>query len=333
MTLTQHTIACLIAIATVTSAAHAVSSAEFYTSEAHQYGRFEARIRFAAGDGVVSSFFLWKNGSEVAGTFWNELDFEKLGADCHLETNAYFGSPAVVHSQKHVLVGDLCGEFHTYAYEWTPDYIAWQVDGIEIRRESGATAAAYSANATAGMQMRFNIWPGDASFGGNFRPSILPLYQFINWAQYSSYSAGAFTLAWRQDFDAGSAPTGWLTGNWGSPKNLSTHAPGNVNFVDGFAVLALTADNSLGTTGVVPSDTGGTAIVPASGAGGATGAGGSNASVGGAGAAQPEVTASDGGGCRVAVAQSTRSSAVVTLLGVLAGAVLVRRRRAKGSAL
>jgi len=38
-----------------------VQSAEFYRTQADFYGRFEARIRFAPGEGVVSSFFLWKD--------------------------------------------------------------------------------------------------------------------------------------------------------------------------------------------------------------------------------------------------------------------------------
>ncbi len=115
----------------------------------------------AAGDGVVSSFFLWKDGSEVSGTYWNELDFEKVGADCHVETNAIHGNPAANHSQSHPALVNPCTTYHTYAYEWTPDAIVWLVDGTEIRRETGATATAYAQNATA-MQLRFNVWPGDA---------------------------------------------------------------------------------------------------------------------------------------------------------------------------
>jgi endo-1,3-1,4-beta-glycanase ExoK len=235
----------------------AVSSAELYTSKAYGYGRFEARARFAAGDGVISSFFLWKDGSEKTGTFWNELDFEKVGADCHVETNAIFGDPSASHSTKHALQADLCGVYHTYAYEWTPDTITWLVDGTAIRSETGATAQAYAENASAaGMQFHFNVWPGDATFGGNFDPATLPLHQYIDWVQYSSYESGAFTLAWREDFTAATLPEGWLTGNWASPKNKSTHAPENVNFIDGFAVLSLTADNALGPAGATPGDSG-----------------------------------------------------------------------------
>jgi endo-1,3-1,4-beta-glycanase ExoK len=234
--------------------AGAVASAELYQNQTYTYGRFEARLRFAAGDGVISSFFLWKPGSEITGTFWNELDFEKLGADCHLQTNPLYGAPVVDHSEIEPVDGDLCGEYHTYTFEWTPTYIAYSVDGIEVRRDEGETAAAFAMNATGGMQIHFNIWPGDATFGGNFDPAILPLQQYIGWVQYSSFTDGAFTLAWREEFDGPTLPNGWAVGDWASPKNLSTHQPANVAFTGGFGVLSLTADDATGFTGVPPLD-------------------------------------------------------------------------------
>ena len=88
---------CLLALAMSSAVnAHAVASAELYQNQTYTYGRFEARIRFAAGDGVISSFFLWKPGSEVAGTFWNELDFEKLGADCRLHPLVLEAEPLIL---------------------------------------------------------------------------------------------------------------------------------------------------------------------------------------------------------------------------------------------
>jgi len=318
----------LFVVTTATAGAQAVSSAEFYTSQSYQYGRFEARIQFAPGDGVVSSFFLWKNGSEVSGTFWNELDFEKLGADCHLQTNAIYGNPSANHIQAPVLSTSLCDQFHTYAYEWTPEYVSWLVDGVEIRRETGDTATAFAQNATSGMQFRFNVWPGDASFGGTFDPAILPVYQYVNWAQYSSYSNGTFELKWRQDFSAGSVPSGWLTGNWSSPKNLSTHSPTNVGFVNGYAAVALTADTARGVASAAPNDTTDTS-------GGAGGAGGvsSNPGTGGSAAGGQGTVSNtmadpggDGGcGCRVGAARSKRVPAMV-LAGLLVGAIRCFRR-------
>lgn len=283
-----------VLVAVLTRPALATRSAELYTSAAYGYGRVEARLRFAGGDGVIGSFFLWKDGSEQAGTFWNELDFEKVGADCHLESNPLYGMPAQVHSQRHTLAQDLCAGFHTYTYEWTPDHIAWLVDGVEIRRETGETATAYATNASQGMQIHFNIWPGDASFGGNFKPELLPLHEYVDWVQFSSYTNGTFTSAWREDFNGSTLPAGWLTGNWTSPKNLSTHDAGNVNVQGGYAILSMTADDAVGPAGAMPGDAGGGAGSGGSATTGGTAAGGSG--TGGAAAGGNAAAGSAAGG-------------------------------------
>jgi hypothetical protein len=295
--------------------AAATKSAELLTAESYGYGRVEASVRFAAGDGVVSSVFLWKDGSERAGTFWNELDFEKLGADCRLETNPIYGKPAGNHSQRHALGLDLCAAFHTYAYEWTPEAIVWLVDGVEIRREAGAIAQAFAANASDGMQIHFNLWPGDATFGGNFNPAIVPVHQYVDWVQFSAYRGGAFELVWREDFDAASLPAGWLTGDWPSPKNKSTHAPENVNFIDGYAVLSLTADDALGPAGAMPEGSGGTA------SDGGTSSGGTSGSAAGSSlGARPNVD-----GC--SFGRDREQSPALAPLGALALAFLSYRAR------
>lgn len=284
----------LVVATCLPSVALADASAELYTTEAYRYGRFEARIRYAAGDGVVSSFFLWKVGSEVSGAYWNELDFEKIGADCHVQTNALYGNPGAVHKGSYS-GGDLCTAYHDYRFDWTPDYIAWAVDGQEIRRDTGETATAFAQNATEGMRIHFNVWPGDESFGGNYNPSILPVYQYISWVAYSSYNGGAFELEWREEFDGG-LPSGWALGDWGSPKNRSTHNPDNVGFVDGIGVLALTTDGATGSPSTVPPDgaagTGGTGSGGTSTGGDATGG---DASGGDATGGEPTGGTSSGG--------------------------------------
>jgi hypothetical protein len=301
--------------------AWAVASAELYRTQPYAYGRFEARLRFAPGDGVVSSFFLWKNGSEMAGVYWNELDFEKLGADCHLQTNALHGNPVGGHEQSHALPTDLCGAYHDYAFEWTPTYIAWAIDGQEIRRDTGETAAAFAQNASAGMTFRFNVWPGNASFGGNFDPAILPVHQYISSVRYSAYSNGSFEEQWREEFDGPTLPSGWATGNWASPYNRSIHIARNVNLVDGIAVLSLTPDDATGFTGVPPADTGGT--------GGATAAGGSGggATSSGSSGANAAQTTSDGSdeACSCRVPGSRERGLTIAIAGLLALAIVRRR--------
>ena len=309
---------------TLAADAGAVASAELYQNQTYTYGRFEARVRFAAGDGVISSFFLWKPGSEMAGTFWNELDFEKLGPDCRLQTNPLYGLPVVDHHEFATLEADLCGEYHTYAFEWTPSSIAYLVDGVEVRRDGAETATAFAENAASGMQIHFNIWPGDASFGGNFDPAILPLQQYISWVQYSSFADGAFTFQWREEFDGPGLPSGWAVGSWASPKNLSTHQPANVVFSSGVAVLGLTGDAATGFTGAPPPDATAGAMGPETnaGAGGSAGAGGAPAAGGSPGAAggTPTMNATSGGADSGGVSGGAAGSSGGATAGVVGSA-------------
>jgi endo-1,3-1,4-beta-glycanase ExoK len=247
-------------LSTLASAsAFAVQSAELYRTEAYFYGRFEARVQFAPGEGVVSSYFLWKDGSSST-TSWNELDYEKIKAVCQLQTNIWSGT-GTQSPQIPSLSADLCAGYHTYTFEWTPDYIAWFIDGTELRRETGSVVAQYTQNASQGMAIHFNVWVGNASFGGVLDPSILPVNEYVDWVQYSSYADGAFQLQWREDFDGTTMPAGWAVGTWASPYNLSTHNPENVSFVNGVAVLSMTADDATGFTGTPPADVDGGAIV------------------------------------------------------------------------
>jgi MYXO-CTERM domain-containing protein len=314
----------LLAVALASVApAQAVSSAELYQNESYTYGRFEARIQFAAGDGVVSSFFLWKPGSEIAGTFWNELDFEKLGADCRMQTNPLYGAPVADHGRVESVSGDLCNEYHTYTFEWTPTYIAWLIDGVEVRREEGEAAAAFEQNAASGMQIHFNVWPGDVTFGGNFDPAILPVHQYISWVQYSSFENGTFVFDWREDFTAGALPAGWALGNWASPKNYSTHAVANAGFQSDIAVLSLTADDATGFAGEPPPD----GVVDV-GAGGATGgSSGSDSGVaepggGAAGSGAGGTAANNGTGGTAAMGEASSGGAGTVSMNGGAGATL-----------
>ena len=268
-------LACVVATVLVPVSAMGMASAELYRTQAYLYGRFDARIQFAPGDGVVSSFFLWRDGSDAANAYWNELDYEKFGSDCKMQINNIYGNPKVQHQQTPSLSGT-CTGYHDYRFEWTPTYIAWAVDGKEIRRDTGDAATAYAKNATAGMTIHFNIWPGNSSFGGNINNTTLPVHQYISWVQYSSYDNGNFTVQWREDFQTSALPSGWATVTWSSPFNLSTHNPQNTAFVNGIAVLSLTADNATGAPGTPPVDpaAGGAGSGGSSAAGGATGSGG-----------------------------------------------------------
>jgi endo-1,3-1,4-beta-glycanase ExoK len=266
------TFAALFVAVLFPAVASATQSAELYRTQAYFYGRFEARIRHAPGEGVVSSFFLWKDGSSST-TSWNELDFEKINSTCHMQTNIWTGK-GTQSAMLNTPTFDICADYHTYAFEWTPDYIAWVIDGVQVRKVTGASVTEYTQNASQGMTIHFNIWQGDSSFGGNLSTSTLPVHEYISWVQYSSYSGGTFQQQWREEFTGSSVPSGWMTGTWASALNHSTHNPANVTFANGIAVLSMTADNATGFSGTPPAD-------GSSGAAGTTGTGGSGAGTGG----------------------------------------------------
>jgi hypothetical protein len=180
------------------------------------------------------------------------------------------------------------------------------------------------------MQVHFNLWPGDASFGGTFNPGILPVHEYLDWVQFSAYEGGAFEVSWREDFSGASLPAGWTTGNWASPKNKSTHATENVNFIGGYAVLSLTADDALGPAGAMPEAGGNAAGSSAAGSPGTGGAGPANggAASGAANAAgaplkdgDPKGTA-DPGGCSFRPEPARRN-----MLGAFAFVALALLRR------
>ena len=225
-----------------------------------RYGRFEARVQFAPGDGIISSMFLWKPNSEQAGVFWNEIDIEKVGTQCMgYASNALYGLPESNHTLDIRSDADGCASYHTHAFEWTPDALIWLLDGTEVRRLTDTELQAYEANALPGMELHFNLWVGNADFGGNFSAASLPVHQYINWVSYSAYTPGAgdggsdFTEQWREDFDA-PLDNSWLLGTWASPLNLSVHSANNVTIVDGKAVLSLTDDAATGFSGTPPVD-------------------------------------------------------------------------------
>jgi len=296
-------------VSTLASAsARAVQSAELYRTQPFFYGRFEARVQFAPGEGVVSAFFLWKDGSSST-TSWNELDYEKIRATCQMQSNIWSGTgtqtPKIAST-----TADLCGGYHTYTFEWTPDYIAWFVDGTQLRRETGTVVADYTQNASQGMTIHFNVWVGNASFGGVLDPSILPVNEYIDWVQYSSYANGTFQQQWREDFDGPAIPDGWAVGTWQSPYGLSTHNPGNVNFANGVAVLSMTADDAIGYSGTPPGDVDGGAAALSSDGGTA-------------------LTSPSGGGCACNSVSGgrLRFPELVALIAGIAGTMFRRRRR------
>jgi endo-1,3-1,4-beta-glycanase ExoK len=239
------------------SFAKAYKGAEIYSKESYQYGRYEMRMRAANMSGTLSTFFTYKNGSEGTGVFWEEIDIEVLGKNnaTQWQSNIILGTqrPTIKTEETHTSATSLADAYHTYTLEWTPDYVAWYLDGVEVRRIIGTSTV---TSLTKPQSLRFNIWSSTAeAWVGPFDDSQLPVYQFVSYMDYKAYNATTKTFegGWRDDFNSFDT-TRWSKANWTFDENRVDFAPDNVVIKDGILVLALTKENATGFTGTVPAD-------------------------------------------------------------------------------
>ena len=130
-------------------------------------------------------------------------------------------------------------------------------DGKEVRRSTGAQVTACQVKE---MSYRFNAWISNVpSWAGDFNPSILPVYQYINWVKFSKYTPGAgpngsdFTADWQDNFDSFDAAR-WGKGDWTFDGNLVDFSPNNIVVKDGYCIICLTRIGATGFSGEVPKD-------------------------------------------------------------------------------
>lgn len=131
------------------------SGAEYRTNDFYSYGYYETSMQAIKNDGVVSSFFTYTGPSD--NNPWDEIDIEILGKDTTKVQLNYYTNGVGGHEVMYDLGFDASQGFHTYGFDWQPDYIAWFVDGKEVYR----TPANESGNIpkTPGKIM-MNTWPG-----------------------------------------------------------------------------------------------------------------------------------------------------------------------------
>ena len=236
------------------------SGAELYALQEVQYGKFEARMKMAAASGTVCSMFLYQNGSEIAdGRPWVEVDIEILGKNPNsFQSNIITGKAgAQKTSEKNHTVSPAADQaFHTYAIEWTPNYVRWTLDGVEVRKTEGGQVS----NLTGTQGLRFNLWSSEsAEWVGAFDESKLPLFQFINWVKVYKYTPGQgeggsdFTLDWTDNFDTFD-DTRWGKGDWTFDGNRVDLTDKNIYCQDGMMILALAPKGQESFNGSMPLD-------------------------------------------------------------------------------
>jgi hypothetical protein len=247
---------CLILLLAVTVHSKPYRGAEYRTFESFLYGRFEVRMQSAAGHGVVSSFFTYRDyhAEGLSGTqHWNEIDLEWMGKlNNKVSTNVIIQNEWGDASEVFLSVNPH-QVFTTYAIEWTPEAIRWYEGDRLLRTVSGERAdSVYHA-----QKLMMNIWqPTNTTWAGSFNPDILPVYAFYDWASYAAYdpdngSVGTdnnFTPIWVDDFDY------WDTSRWQKAThtwdgNNVDFTPANAVFNGGYLVLCMTTPTETGYDG------------------------------------------------------------------------------------
>ena len=237
--------------------------AELSGRDQFKYGRFEARMKMVSIPGSVSSMFLYYDDSYKNGDIpWNEIDIEVLGkGGTSWQSNIITreGDPSIkknTSSEKiHEYGFDATEDFHLYALIWTPEYVAWEIDSVEIRRDTlGITRGTHAdadqvAFLTEEQSLRFNLWASkSAAWVGKFTGSELaagPQAQWIDYVRTYKYDEATktFTLDWQDDFDGTDLSDHWGTGNWEMERVMLNRD--NVVVEDGYCKLLMTreADN------------------------------------------------------------------------------------------
>ena len=222
--------------------------AEYRTKEAFTYGKFETRMKPAGKEGMLASFFTYH---EITSTMdWNEIDIEILGR----YTNDVQFNPITkgqVNHVSHALTSfNPALDYHDYGFEWTPDYVAWFIDGKEVHRQTGA----HIQTLDLPQKLMMNVWnPDYENWVGVWSDKVLPAFSYYDWIKYSAYTPGTgnygtgnnFTVLWTDELDSYDT-TRWEKGVHTFGGNNCDFIEENIIFENGKMILALTDNVTLG---------------------------------------------------------------------------------------
>ena len=159
------------------------ASGEYCSNELYGYGRFEARLKSSDVPGTVTAFFIYTGPFD--GNPHDEIDIEILGKDpTKMQTN-YIANGVGGHETMIPLGFDASQDFHTYAFEWTPDSITWYVDGAPVHIEDSTRGSL----PTAPGRIMMSLWActGIDAWCDEFIYPGKPVYIHFDWICYTPY--------------------------------------------------------------------------------------------------------------------------------------------------
>jgi beta-glucanase (GH16 family) len=169
---------------------------EMRSTKTLTYGKVSARMRFAAGSGVVSGLVLFY--TPFPNCDWNEIDIEHLGDSSdtsQLSCQVYLGTPVAncttsVAPTPDPLIADLGfnaeSDFHQYDIEWTTAGVRFVVDGTLLR-----TWTKNIALMRLPQTILLTIWASSAaSWAGPVLPNSAPTSADVDWIKVYDWQPG-----------------------------------------------------------------------------------------------------------------------------------------------
>ena len=231
--------------------------AELRTKKSYKYGRYEATFKSARGEGLVSSFFTYH---DEGGGNWNEIDIEVLGRWTEILNMNTITKGQSSHLRESFIKGfDPHANYHDYAFEWTPSYVAWFINGEELYRQS-LPDHSYISTLNKPQKIMMNLWvPVYEDWVGKWDEAVLPRFAFYDRVAYYEYTPDAgnygtnnnFKINWEDTFDTFDS-TRWEKATHGFTGNRVKFEPENVVYEQGKMILCLTNNSEIGYQDVQP---------------------------------------------------------------------------------
>lgn len=163
------------------------SAAEVRTRVSFLYGRFRARVRFAAGPGVVSS--LWgfydryaaSNGPQLDNQIVIESGISKASGQHELRYTLTV--PNAPEATMETAPFDPSAGFHVIGFDWTPNEVRFYLDGEARFAVSGDAAR----ELTQYQRLVLSAYPSKTEWLRDFDPTTLPLTAELDWVEVWSY--------------------------------------------------------------------------------------------------------------------------------------------------
>ncbi|MFQ3576538.1 MAG: family 16 glycosylhydrolase [Cytophagales bacterium] len=152
---------------------------EYFHYDQHLYGRYEVKIKPDTRKGMITSFFLlnieW-NQNFTKALEWSEIDIEFVGNNDTVQFNLHWIDE---NGDKHQIpvskpIGkDIKNDFHLWTIEWTPTYIKFFLDGVEMHSYNDTKLLKEQQRP---QEIRMNCWVSTSvEWAGRFNKSVLPV--------------------------------------------------------------------------------------------------------------------------------------------------------------